>query len=45
MEYGSRLLMLDRGRAVLDQSGEEKAHMKVEDVLELFNRISIESGN
>ena len=45
VEYGSRLLMMDRGQAVLDVSGEKKASMKVEDVLGLFTSISIECGN
>ena len=45
VEYGSRLLMMDKGQAVLDISGEEKKNTVVEDVLSLFNRISIECGN
>ena len=45
VEYGSRLLMMDRGRAVLDKAGPEKASLAVEDVLSLFNRISVECGN
>ncbi|MBR6208127.1 MAG: ATP-binding cassette domain-containing protein [Oscillospiraceae bacterium] len=45
VEYGSRLLMLDRGRAVLDCAGEEKKNLAVDDILSLFNRISIECGN
>ena len=44
-EYGSRLIMLDKGNAVLDVSGEEKAATTVEGILSLFNRISIECGN
>lgn len=45
VEYGSRLLMLDRGKAVLDVAGEEKNSLAVDDILTLFNRISIECGN
>lgn len=45
MEYGNRLLMMHHGEAVLDKKGEEKAAMCVEDVLKLFNEISIECGN
>ena len=45
VEYGDRLLMMHSGRAVLDRSGEEKVNTRVEDVLELFNSISIECGN
>ena len=45
VEYGSRLIMMDRGKTVLDKAGEEKHRTKVEDVLHLFNTISIECGN
>lgn len=45
VEYGSRLIMLHEGRIVLDRAGEEKAQTQVQDVLSLFNEISIESGN
>ena len=45
VEYGSRLLMMDKGQIVLDRSGQEKKNTVVEDVLSLFNRISIECGN
>jgi len=45
VEYGSRLLMMDRGHVVMDKSGEEKKNLNVNDVLNLFNHISIECGN
>lgn len=45
VEYGSRMLMMDRGHVVLDVSGEQKKQTKVDDILEIFNRISIECGN
>ena len=45
VEYGDRLLMMHQGRAVLDKSGEEKAGLRIEDLLEQFNAISIECGN
>lgn len=45
VEYGSRLIMMDRGQIVLDRAGEQKAATKTEDILEIFNRISIECGN
>lgn len=45
VEYGSRLVMLDKGQIVLDKSGEEKANMRVDDILHIFNAISIECGN
>ncbi|MEG1775060.1 MAG: ATP-binding cassette domain-containing protein [Clostridia bacterium] len=45
LEYGDRLLMLHEGHIKLDKQGEEKASLKLEDVLTLFNQISIECGN
>ena len=45
LEYGDRILMLHEGRAVLDKCGEEKRALKLEDVLGLFNQISVECGN
>lgn len=45
VEYGNRLLMMHQGHAVLDKSAGEKACMAVEDILDVFNRISIECGN
>ena len=45
VEYGSRLLMMDKGHIVLDKEGEEKQALAVDDILHLFNRISIECGN
>lgn len=44
-EYGSRLLMMHGGRAILDKRGEEKADIDVDDILNLFTSISIECGN
>lgn len=45
VEYGTRLLMMDRGHIILDKSGEEKQNSTVDDLLDIFNRISIECGN
>jgi putative ABC transport system ATP-binding protein len=45
VEYGDRLLMMDRGHIVMDKSGEEKSALVVDDVLSVFNAISIECGN
>ena len=45
VEYGSRLLMMDKGHIVLDKEGDEKQALVVDDILHLFNRISIECGN
>lgn len=45
VEYGSRMLMMDRGQIVLDRAGEEKQQTRIDDILDIFNRISIECGN
>ncbi|MBQ9308358.1 MAG: ATP-binding cassette domain-containing protein [Clostridia bacterium] len=45
VEYGDRVLMMHQGNIVLDKGGEEKKNLKVEDLLGLFNTISIECGN
>lgn len=45
IEYGNRLLMMHQGEVILDKKGKEKKGMCVEDVLALFNEISIECGN
>ncbi|MGM9682366.1 MAG: ABC transporter ATP-binding protein, partial [Eubacteriales bacterium] len=45
VEYGSRLIMMDKGKIVFDRSGNDKAETTVDDVLSIFNRISIECGN
>ena len=40
IHYGNRLIMLHKGRVVLDISGEEKARLTVPQLLELFSRVS-----
>ena len=45
VEYGSRLLMMHQGGTVLDVSGKEKENVRIENLLEQFNQISIECGN
>lgn len=44
-DYGSRLVMMHEGNAKLDISGQEKQNARVEDLLEIFDEISIEKGN
>ena len=44
-QYGNRLVMMHQGKAVMDIKGEEKKRIKIEDILEKFNEISIECGN
>ena len=45
MEYGDRLLMMHQGGIVLDKKREEKEKVSVDEILKLFNEISIECGN
>ena len=41
-QYGDRILMMQRGKIVLDRSGAEKAATGMEELLSLFNRYSLE---
>lgn len=45
LQYGNRLLMMHQGEPVLDWSGKEKEMTELNEVLNKFNEISIESGN
>ena len=45
VEYGDRILMMHQGHAVLDKAVEEKQAVRIEDLLTIFNEISIECGN
>ena len=42
VQYGSRLIMMDRGSIVFDKKGKEKAALSADEVLAQFNKISIE---
>lgn len=43
--YGNRMVMMHEGKCVLDVDGQEKLNTTIDDVLHLFNTISIECGN
>ena len=45
IEYGDRLLMMHQGGIVLDKKREEMEKVSVDEILKLFNEISIECGN
>ena len=45
VEYGDRILMMSRGHVVLDRAGEEKRTTSMDDILTMFNQISLECGN
>lgn len=45
VEYGNRTLMMHQGECIIDQSGAQRKSLTVDDLLGLFNKISIECGN
>ena len=45
VEYGDCILMMHQGNAVLDKAGEEKKAINTEEIMGIFNRISVECGN
>lgn len=45
VEYGNRLLMMHQGKIVLDKKKKEKETTSIDDILTMFNEISIECGN
>ena len=45
VSYGNRMIMMDKGHIILDRDGEEKENTTIDDVLHIFNEISIECGN
>ena len=45
VEYGTRLVMMDRGQCVIDSGFDGKAAYQIDDLLRTFNEISIECGN
>lgn len=45
LNYGDRILMMHRGKVVLDAADGAKAALDVKDLTEKFNEISLEDGN
>ena len=45
VEYGTRLMMFNKGQAIIDKCGPEKEQLQIKDLLSTFNEISIECGN
>jgi len=45
VEYGNRLIMMHEGNVILDKSEEEKRQLNTEEIMGIFNRISVECGN
>jgi putative ABC transport system ATP-binding protein len=44
-EYGTRLVMMDEGKVILDKSGADKSSADIATLLSIFNEISLEKGN
>ena len=44
VEYGDRLIMMNQGQVVMDKAGAEKTATSIDDILGVFNQISIECG-
>ncbi len=44
-QYGSRLVMMNEGNIILDLKGEEKDNTDVNELLKIFDEISIDKGN
>lgn len=42
VEYGDRILMMSQGHVVMDKAGEEKRNTSMDDILALFNQISLQ---
>ena len=45
VEYGDRLVMMHEGKVILDKFGEEKKQIKTDEIMGIFNQISVECGN
>lgn len=45
VEYGDRLIMMHEGKVILDRVGQEKRASSTEEIMGIFNRISVECGN
>lgn len=40
LRYGNRLIMLHNGRVIIDVNGEDKKHLEIPDLLEMFEKAS-----
>lgn len=45
IQIGNRLIMMHEGKIILDNKGDDKCKTSIEELLGIFNRISIECGN
>ena len=45
VEYGNRLVMMHEGKVILDKKEEQKSILETEEIMNIFNKISVECGN
>lgn len=45
LNYGNRLIMMHEGNAIMDLNAQEKENAVTQDLLDVFNQISLERGN
>jgi len=45
VNYGSRIIMMDKGKVIIDKADSEKNKVDIASLLKTFNEISIECGN
>ena len=45
VQYGNRLVMMDKGKAIIDAADQDKKALKIQDLVNTFSEISIELGN
>lgn len=45
VNYGDRIVLMHEGKCVLDKAGKDKENTQINEILNLFNTISLERGN
>ena len=45
LDYGNRLIMMDKGNIISDISGEEKKQLTMDSIVELFKKIKVNNDN
>ena len=45
VNYGTRILMMDKGKIIIDKADKDKQSVDISSLLKVFNEISIECGN
>ena len=45
LDYGNRLIMMNKGEIISDISGEEKQQLTMDSIVELFKKIKVNNDN